>query len=52
MCKEAASATYRGALETLQKMMSECKYKEGNAFVIMGAGGQLNVLNMMLSKTN
>lgn len=22
-------------------MMSECKYKEGNAFVIMGAGGQL-----------
>ncbi|HFI9549883.1 TPA: DUF5507 domain-containing protein [Escherichia coli] len=41
ICKEAASATYRGALETLQKMMSECKYKEGNAFVIMGAGGQL-----------
>lgn len=41
ICKEAASETYRGALETLQKMMSECKYKEGNAFVIMGAGGQL-----------
>ncbi|WP_097741661.1 DUF5507 domain-containing protein [Escherichia coli] len=41
ICKEAASETYRGALETLQKMMSECKYKEGNAFVIMGVGGQL-----------
>ncbi|HAU8009083.1 TPA: DUF5507 domain-containing protein [Escherichia coli] len=41
ICKEVASATYRGALETLQKMMSECKYKEGNAFVIMGVGGQL-----------
>ncbi len=41
ICKEAALETYRGALETLQKMMSECKYKEGNAFVIMGAGGQL-----------
>ena len=41
ICKEAASETYRGALETLQKMMSECKYHEGNAFVIMGAGEQL-----------
>lgn len=35
ICKEAASETYRGALETLQKMMSECIYQEGNAFVIM-----------------
>ena len=41
ICKEAASETYRGALETLQKMMSECIYQEGNAFVIMGAGEQL-----------
>ncbi|BEB11450.1 hypothetical protein VEE35_18380 [Escherichia coli] len=31
ICKEAASETYRGALETLQKMMSECIYQEGNA---------------------
>ncbi|HGE9192191.1 TPA: DUF5507 domain-containing protein, partial [Escherichia coli] len=31
ICKEAASETYRGALETLQKMMSECIYHEGNA---------------------
>ncbi|MEH4042918.1 DUF5507 domain-containing protein, partial [Escherichia coli] len=29
ICKEAASATYCGALETLQKMMSECIYQEG-----------------------
>uniref|UniRef100_UPI000AB51ED0 YpjCB family protein n=1 Tax=Shigella sonnei TaxID=624 RepID=UPI000AB51ED0 len=29
ICKEAASGTYRGALETLQKMMSECIYHEG-----------------------
>ncbi|MEL8168720.1 DUF5507 domain-containing protein [Escherichia coli] len=41
ICKEAASGTYNGALEILQKMMSECKYHEGNAFVIMGAGEQL-----------
>lgn len=41
ICKEAASGTYRGALEILQKMMSESKYHEGNAFVIMGAGEQL-----------
>ncbi len=41
VCKEAASETYRGALETLQKMMSECIYHEGNAFVIMGVGEQL-----------
>ncbi|HCN4597091.1 TPA: DUF5507 domain-containing protein, partial [Escherichia coli] len=41
ICKEAASETYRGALETLQKMMSECIYHEGNAFVIMGSGEQL-----------
>ncbi|MXI38347.1 hypothetical protein GRW07_13695 [Escherichia coli] len=41
ICKEAASGTYRGALETLQKMMSECIYHEGNAFVIMGSGKQL-----------
>ncbi|MDC9120143.1 DUF5507 domain-containing protein [Escherichia coli] len=27
ICKEAASETYRGALETLQKMMSECIYQ-------------------------
>lgn len=40
ICKEAASGMYRGALETLQKMMSECIYQEGNAFVIMGAGEQ------------
>ncbi|HAH0868534.1 TPA: hypothetical protein GFY00_19615 [Escherichia coli] len=41
ICKEAASGTYNGALEILQKMMSECKYHEGNAFVIMGGGEQL-----------
>ncbi|STJ09930.1 Uncharacterised protein [Escherichia coli] len=41
ICKEAASGTYNGALEILQKMMSECKHHEGNAFVIMGAGEQL-----------
>ncbi|EOR9609499.1 DUF5507 domain-containing protein, partial [Escherichia coli] len=41
ICKEAASETYRGALEILQKIMSECIYQEGNAFVIMGAGEQL-----------
>ena len=41
ICKEAASGTYNGALEILQKMMSECKYHESNAFVIMGAGEQL-----------
>ena len=41
ICKEAASGMYRGALETLQKIMSECIYQEGNAFVIMGAGEQL-----------
>ncbi|MXE06760.1 YpjCB family protein, partial [Escherichia coli] len=41
ICKEAASGTYNGALEILQKMMSECIYQEGNAFVIMGAGEQL-----------
>ena len=41
ICKEAASGTYNGAIEILQKMMSECKYQEGNAFVIMGSGEQL-----------
>ncbi|MCZ5921715.1 DUF5507 domain-containing protein, partial [Escherichia coli] len=45
ICKEAASGTYNGALEILQKMMSECKYHEGNAFVIMGAGEQLKRIN-------
>ncbi len=52
ICKEAASATYRGALETLQKMMSECKYKEGNAFVIMGAGGQLKRIKYDVDENN
>ncbi|MCK3477939.1 DUF5507 domain-containing protein [Escherichia coli] len=41
ICKEAATGTYNGALKILQKMMSECKYHESNAFVIMGAGEQL-----------
>ncbi|MCF3281478.1 DUF5507 domain-containing protein, partial [Escherichia coli] len=52
ICKEAASEMYRGALETLQKMMSECKYKEGNAFVIMGAGGQLKRIKYDVDENN
>ena len=50
--KEAASETYRGALETLQKMMSECIYQEGNAFVIMGAGEQLKRIKYDVDENN
>lgn len=52
ICKEAASGTYRGALETLQKMMSECIYQEGNAFVIMGAGEQLKRIKYDVGENN
>ena len=52
ICKEAASETYRGALETLQKMMSECIYQEGNAFVIMGAGEQLKRIKYDVDENN
>ncbi|HAJ8966544.1 YpjCB family protein [Escherichia coli] len=52
ICKEAASATYCGALETLQKMMSECIYQEGNAFVIMGAGEQLKRIKYDVDENN
>ena len=52
ICKEAASETYRGALETLQKMMSECIYHEGNAFVIMGAGEQLKRIKYDVDENN
>ncbi|GAB1012256.1 DUF5507 domain-containing protein [Escherichia coli] len=52
ICKEAASATYCGALETLQKMMSECTYQEGNAFVIMGAGEQLKRIKYDVDENN
>ena len=52
ICKEAASETYRGALETLQKMMSECIYQEGNAFVIMGAGKQLKRIKYDVGENN
>ena len=52
ICKEAASGTYRGALETLQKMMSECIYQEGNAFVIMGAGEQLKRIKYDVDENN
>ena len=52
ICKEAESETYRGALETLQKMMSECIYQEGNAFVIMGAGEQLKRIKYDVDENN
>ena len=52
ICKEAASETYRGALETLQKMMSECIYQEGNAFFIMGAGEQLKRIKYEVGEGN
>ena len=52
ICQEAASGTYRGALETLQKMMSECIYQEGNAFVIMGAGEQLKRIKYDVDENN
>ncbi|ENW9130550.1 DUF5507 domain-containing protein [Escherichia coli] len=52
ICKEEASETYRGALETLQKMMSECIYQEGNAFVIMGAGEQLKRIKYDVGENN
>ena len=52
ICKEVASATYRGALETLQKMMSECIYHEGNAFVIMGSGEQLKRIKYDVDENN
>ncbi|WIX53018.1 DUF5507 domain-containing protein [Escherichia coli] len=52
ICKEAASETYRGALETLQKMMSECIYHEGNAFVIMGFGEQLKRIKYDVDENN
>jgi Mn-containing catalase len=52
ICKEAASETYRGALETLQKMMSECIYHEGNAFVIMGVGEQLKRIKYDVDENN
>ncbi|HII0707434.1 TPA: DUF5507 domain-containing protein, partial [Escherichia coli] len=52
ICKEAASETYRGALETLQKMMSECIYHEGNAFVIMGSGEQLKRIKYDVDENN
>ncbi|EOO9476775.1 DUF5507 domain-containing protein, partial [Escherichia coli] len=52
ICKEAASETYRGALEILQKIMSECIYQEGNAFVIMGAGEQLKRIKYDVDENN
>ncbi|EEV1761972.1 YpjCB family protein [Escherichia coli] len=52
ICKEAASETYRGALEILQKIMSECIYHEGNAFVIMGAGEQLKRIKYDVDENN
>lgn len=52
ICKEAASATYCGALETLQKMMYECIYQEGNAFVIMGAGEKLKRIKYDVDENN
>ncbi|EKQ3563866.1 DUF5507 domain-containing protein [Escherichia coli] len=52
ICKEAASGTYRGALETLQKMMSECIYHEGNAFVIMGSGEKLKRIKYDVDENN
>ncbi|EOU8887647.1 DUF5507 domain-containing protein [Escherichia coli] len=52
ICKEAASETYRGALETLQKMMSECIYHEGNAFVIMVSGEQLKRIKYDVDENN
>lgn len=52
ICKEAASGTYNGAIETLQKMMSECKYQEGNAFVIMGSGEQLKRIKYDVDENN
>ena len=52
ICKEAASETYRGALEILQKIMSECIYHEGNAFVIMGAGEQLKRIKYEVGENN
>ena len=52
ICKEAASGTYNGALEILQKMMSECIYQEGNAFVIMGAGEQLKRIKYDVDENN
>ncbi|EFM0213143.1 hypothetical protein C709_001540 [Escherichia coli] len=52
ICKEAASGTYNGAIEILQKMMSECKYQEGNAFVIMGSGEQLNRIKYDVDENN
>ncbi|MFK8711204.1 DUF5507 domain-containing protein [Escherichia coli] len=52
ICKEAVSGTYRGALETLQKMMSECIYHEGNAFVIMGSGEQLKRIKYDVDENN
>lgn len=52
ICKEAASGMYRGALETLQKIMSECIYQEGNAFVIMGAGEQLKRIKYDVDENN
>ncbi|HHL7322072.1 TPA: DUF5507 domain-containing protein [Escherichia coli] len=52
ICKEATSGTYRGALETLQKMMSECIYHEGNAFVIMGSGEQLKRIKYDVDENN
>ncbi|CAM7514815.1 TPA: DUF5507 domain-containing protein [Escherichia coli] len=52
ICKEAASETYRGALEVLQKIMSECIYNEGNAFVIMGAGAQLKRIKYDVDENN
>ncbi|NJQ45317.1 DUF5507 domain-containing protein [Escherichia coli] len=52
ICKEAASVTYCSALETLQKMMSECIYQEGNAFVIMGAGKQLKRIKYDVGENN
>ena len=52
ICKKAASGTYRGALETLQKMMSECIYHEGNAFVIMGSGEQLKRIKYDVDENN
>ncbi|WP_105481833.1 YpjCB family protein [Escherichia coli] len=52
ICKEAASVTYCSALETLQKMMSECIYQEGNAFVIMGAGKQVKRIKYDVGENN
>lgn len=37
ICKEAASGTYNGALEILQKMMSECKYHGRQCFCHYGS---------------